>query len=110
MLARRSVLADRPVSGLGKRRANSYSSAAFAFALEGAFFFAAGFLAAAFFGAAFFSPSAVLAADLRAGAFFVLVLPALAAISTKASSSVTLAGSLPFGSVALTLPQFTYGP
>ncbi len=40
-------------------------------------------------------------------AFFTGSLPALASTSVAASSAVSAAGSLPFGSVALTLPQLT---
>src|SRR5690606_22564460 len=69
-------------------------------------FFAGAFLAAGFFAAV------VLVAAAFFGAAFLAVpdLPALAAISSRASSSVTDAGSLPLGRVAFTLPQFTYGP
>src|SRR5690606_24264450 len=69
-------------------------------------FFAEDFLAAGFFAVAFFAVgflAAFLAGALRAPPD----LPALAAMSSSASSTVMAAGSLPFGSVALTLPQLT---
>src|SRR5690554_5228195 len=98
---RKSLLSSpvvRPEIRFAKR---SYSSSLDFFA--GAFL-AAGFLVVVVFLAAgaFLTAVAFLVA-----AFVVPDFPALAAISSRAFSTVTDAGSLPFGSVALTLPQFT---
>ncbi|MNI27144.1 hypothetical protein D3C73_808690 [compost metagenome] len=74
-----------------------------------AVFFAGAFLAAAFFGAAFLvSPSALAAAFFGfALAFPEEALPPFSMISAMACSIVTDCGSMPLGSVALTLPQLT---
>src|SRR5690606_7945960 len=95
------------------------------FAFDAAFGFAAVLVAALAFGAAFFlagafagfSPVSLSAAFVFVVVFLAFValpvVPVLAirsAISTKASSKVTVSGDCAFGMVALTLPQFTYGP